>query len=90
MCPRSLASNVPVLGLERSCLPAKRESAPRKVGPWPRIFFESLALASNVEFSTLHLASTPEQNSGCAPEREKFNNRKIFQPYLKCEYIVTL
>ena len=27
----SLASTIPVLGLERVC--------PRKVGPWPRIFF---------------------------------------------------
>ena len=37
LCPLSLASTIPVLGLERVC--------PRKVGPWPwpRIFFESLA-----------------------------------------------
>ena len=33
--PWSLASTVPVRGLERVC--------PRKVCPWPRIFFESLA-----------------------------------------------
>ena len=46
LCPWSLASTIPVLCLERVC--------PEKVGswPWPRIFFEPLALASNVESST--------------------------------------
>ena len=46
LCSRSLALTIPVLGLERVC--------PRKVYPlpWPRIFFESLALASKVVFST--------------------------------------
>ena len=29
LCPRSLATTIPVLGLERVC--------PRKFGPWPRI-----------------------------------------------------
>ena len=38
LCRRSLASDssIPVLGLERVC--------PRKVGPWPRIFFRVLGL----------------------------------------------
>ena len=40
----ALASTIPVLGLKRIC--------PRKVGPWPRIFFESLNLASKVVSST--------------------------------------
>ena len=40
LCSRSLASTISVLDLERVCL--------RKVGPWPRILYESLALASNV------------------------------------------
>ena len=46
LCPLSLtfASTIPVLGRERVC--------PRKVGPWPQIFCESLALASNVARST--------------------------------------
>ena len=35
LCPWSLASSIPVLGLERVC--------PRKGCPWPRIFFVSLA-----------------------------------------------
>ena len=37
LCPWSLASNNPVLGLERVC--------PRKSCSWPRIFFVSLALS---------------------------------------------
>ena len=37
LCPWSLASSIPVFGLERFC--------PRKGCPWPRIFFASLALA---------------------------------------------
>ena len=37
MCPRSLASSIPVLGLERFC---PRKGCP---WPWPRIFFVSLA-----------------------------------------------
>ena len=44
LCPRSLNSTIPVFGLEGV--------SPRKVGPWPRIFFESLALASKVVSST--------------------------------------
>ena len=35
LCPWSLASTIPVLGLERVCS--------RKVGPWPRNFFVSFA-----------------------------------------------
>ena len=42
LCPWSLALTFLVLSLERVC--------PRNVGswPWPQVFFESLALASNV------------------------------------------
>ena len=40
LCPWSLASSIPVLGLESVC--------PRKGCPWPRIFFVSLALASSL------------------------------------------
>ena len=36
-CSWSLASSILVLGLEKVC--------PRKVGPWPQIFFVSLALS---------------------------------------------
>ena len=52
LCSRSLAlaSLIPVFGLERVC--------PRKVGSWPRISFESLALALKVVSSTPPLAST--------------------------------
>ena len=41
LCPWSLASSIPVLGLERVC---PRKGCP---WPWPRIFFVSLALASS-------------------------------------------
>ena len=44
LCPQSLASTVSVLGLEKVC--------PRKVSPWPRIFFFFESLASNVVSST--------------------------------------
>ena len=44
LCPWSLASSIPVLGLESVC--------PRKSCPWPRIFFVSLALASSLVSST--------------------------------------
>ena len=46
LCPRSLASTIPVLVLEKVC--------PRKVGPWPwpRIFFESLALMASKAVSS--------------------------------------
>ena len=37
LCPCSLASSIPVLGLEKFC---PRKGCP---WPWPRIFFESLA-----------------------------------------------
>ena len=37
LCPWSLASSIPVLGLERVC---PRKGCP---WPWPRIFFVSLA-----------------------------------------------
>ena len=42
MCPGPwpVASTIPILGLERICS--------RKVDPWPQIFFDFLALASNV------------------------------------------
>ena len=48
LCPWSLtlASNIPVLGLESVC---PRKGCP---WPWPRIFFVSLALASNLVSST--------------------------------------
>ena len=51
LCPWSLASSIPVLGLESVC--------PRKGGPWPwpRIFFVSLALASSLVSSTPPLHS---------------------------------
>ena len=42
LCPQSLALTITFLGLERVC--------PRKFGPWPWIFF--LSLASNVVSST--------------------------------------
>ena len=48
LCPLPLASAVSVLGLERVC--------PRKVGPWPQIFFEFLAL--NVVSSTPSLVKS--------------------------------
>ena len=44
LCPWSSASNILVLGLERVFSV--------KVGPWPRIFFVSLALASSLVSST--------------------------------------
>ena len=44
LCPWSLASSIPVLGLESVC--------PRKGCPWPGIFFVSLALASSLVSST--------------------------------------
>ena len=44
LCPWSLASSIPVLGLESVC--------PRKGCPWPWIFFVSLALASSLVSST--------------------------------------
>ena len=52
LCTWSLASSIPVLGLERVC--------PRKGCPWswPRIFFVSLALASSLVSSTPPLAFT--------------------------------
>ena len=46
LCPRSLASSIPALGLERFC---PRKGCP---WPWPRIFFVSLALASSLVSST--------------------------------------
>ena len=46
LCPWSLASSIPVLGLERFC---PRKGCP---WPWPRIFFVSLALASSLVSST--------------------------------------
>ena len=49
----ALASSIPVLGLERA--------SPRKVGPWPQIFFESLASASKVVSSTPPLLTTCNQ-----------------------------
>ena len=48
LCPWSLASSIPVLGLESVC--------PQKGCPWPRIFFVSLALASSLVSSTPPLA----------------------------------
>ena len=42
----SLASSIPVLGLERVC---PRKGCP---WPWPRVFFVSLALASSLVSST--------------------------------------
>ena len=42
LCPWSLASSIPVLGLESVC---PRKGCP---WPWPRIFFVSLALASSL------------------------------------------
>ena len=44
LCPWSLASSIPVLGLKRVC--------PRKGCPWPRIFFVSLVLTSSLVSST--------------------------------------
>ena len=49
-CPWSLASSIPVLGLESVC--------PRKGCPWPWIFFVSLALASSLVSSTPPLIET--------------------------------
>ena len=46
LCPWSLASSIPVLGLERFC---PRKGCPC---PWPRIFLVSLALASSLVSST--------------------------------------
>ena len=46
LCPWSLASSIPVLGLESVC---PRKGCP---WPWPRIFFVSLALASSLVSST--------------------------------------
>ena len=54
LCPWSLASSIPVLGLESAC--------PRKGCPWPWIFFVSLALASNLVSSTLPLVITINDN----------------------------
>ena len=48
LCPWSLASSIPVLGLERFC---PRKGCPWP-WPWPRIFFVSLALASSLVSST--------------------------------------
>ena len=45
-CSWSLASSIPVLGLESVC---PRKGCP---WPWPRIFFVSLALASSLVSST--------------------------------------
>ena len=54
LCPWSLAlaSTIPVFGFERVC--------PQKVGPWPwpRGFFESLALALKIVSSTPPLSQT--------------------------------
>ena len=44
LCPWSVASSIPVLGLERVC--------PRKGCPWPWIFFVFLVLASSLVSST--------------------------------------
>ena len=46
LCPWSLASSIPVLGLESVC---PRKGCPL---PWPRIFFVSLALAASLVSST--------------------------------------
>ena len=53
-CPWSLASSIPVLGLEKVC--------PRKGCPWlwPQIFFVSSALASSLVSSTPPLIITNE------------------------------
>ena len=48
LCPWSLASSFPVLGLESVC---PRRGCPWP-WPWPRIFFVSLALASSLMSST--------------------------------------
>ena len=52
LCPWSLASSIPVLGLESVC---PRKGCP---WPWPRIFFLSLALASSLVSSTPPLWGT--------------------------------
>ena len=46
LCPWSLASSIPVLGLKSVC---PRKGCP---WPWPRIYFVSLALASSLVSST--------------------------------------
>ena len=48
LCPWSLASSIPVLGVESVC---PRKGCPWP-WPWPRIFFVSLALASSLVSST--------------------------------------
>ena len=50
LCPWSLASSIPVLGLESACS--------RKGCPWPWIFFVSLALASSLVSSIPPLVIT--------------------------------
>ena len=52
LCPWSLASSIPVLGLKSVC---PRKGCP---WPWPRFFFVSLALAS-VFFCVLGLGLEP-------------------------------
>ena len=59
LCPWSLASSIPVLGLESVCL--------RKGCPWPRIFFVSLA-------SSL-VSSTPPLVQGCVETTAFFDKR---------------
>ena len=54
----SLASSIPVLGLESVC---PRKGCPWS-WPWPRIFFVSLALASNLVSSTPPLIITLKHN----------------------------
>ena len=55
LCPWSLASSIPVLGLESVC---PRKGCP---WPWPRIFFVSLALA----LASSLVSSTPPLKSTC-------------------------
>ena len=52
LCPWSLASSIPVLGLESVC---PRKGCPWPL-PWPGIFFVSLTLASSLLSSTPPLA----------------------------------
>ena len=69
----SLASSIPVLGLERVC--------PRKGCPWPRIFFVSLALASSLVSSTSPLVKINILIFGCLLNSQYFC-RFIFSMFI--------
>ena len=84
LCPWSLASSIPVLGLESVC---PRKGCP---WPWPRIFFVSLALASSLVSSTPPLFTrngTLFSPNSC--EGQKRTERENFFKVLTCTQMHT-